>query len=128
MKQVPVSKYPYLRRGSVMQGEFEYPQIDMKLTGRLLRRISKQKKLTVYDIQKALGLASNQAVYDWFNGKTLPTLNNFFALSKLFEVPMDWMIVTDEVPIEEQAARISGGDKQLIRMISYKKRWIKVCA
>lgn len=111
-----------------MQEKFKYPQINLKMTGWLLRRISKQKKFTVYNIQEALGLASNQAVYDWFNGKSLPTLNNFFALSKLFEIPMEWMIVTDDDPIEEQAARVFGEDKLMIRMMNYKKQWIKVCA
>lgn len=67
----------------------------MKETGRLLRTVSRQNGFAVKDIQTALGLASNQAIYDWYNGKTLPTLNNFLALSRLFEVPMDGLIVSD---------------------------------
>ncbi|MCD8021859.1 MAG: helix-turn-helix domain-containing protein [Lachnospiraceae bacterium] len=55
--------------------------------------IAKEKHISVREIQHALGLASNQAIYDWFNGKTLPTLNNFVALSYLFHTSMEDMLV-----------------------------------
>ena len=51
--------------------------------------------VSVKEIQSALGLSSNQAVYAWFNGKTLPTLYNLFALSRLFEGSMESMIVSE---------------------------------
>lgn len=78
------------------RNQFQYPQIDMKETGRLLREFSRHKGITVKEIQKALGIASNQAIYDWFNGKNLPTLNNFYALSRLLGISMECMIVVDE--------------------------------
>lgn len=109
----------------MQEQRFDYPQINMKSTGQLLRFISKRKKITVREIQTALGLASNQAIYDWFNGKTLPTLNNFYALSKLFKVPMEGMIVPAGASAEDMMIKIFKEDKQLIRIMEYRKHWKK---
>lgn len=108
--------------------EFDYPQIDMKLTGCLLRKISKQKGITVREIQEALGLSSNQAVYDWFNGKTLPTLNNFYALSRLFCMSMEMMLVIEGRFTEEQMAVIFKDDRQILRIMEYRKYYNHMCA
>ncbi|MCD8347829.1 MAG: helix-turn-helix domain-containing protein [Lachnospiraceae bacterium] len=70
-----------------------YPQIDAVETGKRLRYLSREKGISVQKIQHSLGLASNQAVYEWFNGKSLPTLNNFFALSWLLHTPMEDMLI-----------------------------------
>ncbi len=82
--------------------EFDYPQIDMQKTGELLRVLCARKGISVRDIQDSLGLASNQAVYDWFNGKTLPTLNNFLALSRILEMKMEDMLVISSDPVSQQ--------------------------
>jgi transcriptional regulator with XRE-family HTH domain len=43
--------------------------------------------MTKYEIAKQLNV-SHQAVYDWYNGKTLPSTNNLFKLSQLLNVPI----------------------------------------
>ena len=73
-------------------GYFRYPQIDYRKTGRNLRRLCREYGYSVRELQQALGLASNQAIYDWFNGKSLPTLNNFYALSQLLHTSMEELI------------------------------------
>ena len=73
--------------------KFEYPLIDMKSTGMLLRDVCGQRFLSVKDIQQMLIISSNQAVYCWFNGNNMPSLNNFYAMSKLLKVPMESLIV-----------------------------------
>ncbi|MCD8338542.1 MAG: helix-turn-helix transcriptional regulator, partial [Lachnospiraceae bacterium] len=79
--------------------ECGYPLIDTGKTGRRLRNLSRQKDISVQEIQRCLGLTSNQAVYEWFNGKCLPTLNNFFALSKLLQTTMeDLLVLREETP------------------------------
>lgn len=67
--------------------------IDMKKTGEWLRYLCKRKNLTVADIQEKLQIASNQAIYAWFNGKTLPSLNNMYALGDLMEISVNDMVV-----------------------------------
>ncbi|MCC8104401.1 MAG: helix-turn-helix domain-containing protein [Clostridiales bacterium] len=82
-----------------------YPQIDTVGTGKRLRYLSHKKGISVQEIQHSLGLASNQAVYEWFNGKCLPTLNNFFALSKLLDLPMEDMLILRENLLPEETHR-----------------------
>lgn len=67
-------------------------QIDMKRTGAKIKKLCKEKGITVKDIQKELCIGAFQSVYDWFSGKSLPSLDNFFYLSKLLKVQMEDMI------------------------------------
>ena len=70
-----------------------YPIIDRTKTGEKLHFYMKLNKLTVKDVQEALGLTCVQAVYHWINGRYLPSLENLYALSELFQVPMDKLVV-----------------------------------
>jgi len=70
-----------------------YPTIDMKATGMCIRQIMNQRKLTVKDVQKYLNLSSVQSIYHWLNGQSVPTVDNLYALSELFQFPVDAMIV-----------------------------------
>ncbi|MCD8045353.1 MAG: helix-turn-helix domain-containing protein [Clostridiales bacterium] len=45
------------------------------------------------EIQECLGIGAYQSVYNWFSGKTLPSLDNMFALSRLLGISMENMIV-----------------------------------
>ncbi len=70
-----------------------YPTIDMKATGMRIRRIMNQRKFTVKDVQKYLNLSSVQSIYHWLNGQSVPAVDNLYALSELFQIPVDAMIV-----------------------------------
>lgn len=52
----------------------------------------RRKELSVKDIQQYLGLGSVQSVYHWLNGISIPTIDNLYALSELFQVLIDDMI------------------------------------
>lgn len=97
----------------------------MKKTGRLLRIISRKKGFSVKFIQAALGLASNQAVYDWFNGKSLPTVDNLLALSCLLGIPMNALLVTEqsERQFVERLEQETLENKNIYRLWTYQKRW-----
>lgn len=69
-----------------------FPTIDKRKTGINLRRIMDSHGLTVKDIQQYLGLGSVQSVYHWLNGISMPTLDNLYALSELFQVSIDEMV------------------------------------
>ena len=68
------------------------PVINKKETGLKLRKIMDEKGFSVKDIQRYLGLGSVQSVYHWLNGISMATVDNLYALSKLFQMPMDEMI------------------------------------
>lgn len=68
------------------------PLIDKKKTGISLRRIMDERGLTVKDVQQYLGLGSVQSIYHWLNGLSMPKVDNLYALSYLFQVPVDDML------------------------------------
>ncbi len=72
---------------------YTYPVISMRLTGKWIQTISRLRGYRAKEIQESLGLTSVQSVYDWFHGKTLPTLENAGALAKLFECPVEDLLV-----------------------------------
>ena len=51
--------------------------------------------MSVKDVQDALFLGCAQSVYHWLDGRSMPTLDNLYALSELLQVPMDMMVVGD---------------------------------
>lgn len=67
--------------------------IDVKRTGRKMKETCRQKGITVKTIQKELYIGSFQSIYAWFSGKTLPSLDNMYRLSRLLGVPMEALIV-----------------------------------
>jgi transcriptional regulator with XRE-family HTH domain len=71
----------------------KYPVIDMKRTGQNIKRIMQLKGLNVKDIQEFLELSTPQSIYHWFDGRNLPTIDNLYALSELFHMPMDDFII-----------------------------------
>ncbi len=70
----------------------DYPTIDMKATGLRIRELRKARNLKVLEVSMYMGFAEPQAVYKWERGESLPSIDNLFALSRLFRVPMDSII------------------------------------
>ncbi len=54
-----------------------------------------------------------QSVYAWFSGKTLPSLDNLYRLSRLLRVPMDEMIVD----MEEEENCPEGRERELANRV-----------
>ncbi len=72
--------------------DFEYPVIDTVAVGMRIRDLRKENKLTVEDISSCMGFESVQAVYKWQRGDSLPTVDNLFALSKLFGTSIEYIL------------------------------------
>lgn len=87
----------------------KYPVIDTKRTGQNIKRIMQLKGLTVKDIQGFLGLGTPQSIYHWFDGRNLPTIDNLYALSELFQLPVDAFLIGNRkyefLPCEEALYR-----------------------
>lgn len=71
----------------------EYPVIDVEATGRNILHLRKAKGLTVREMQSYFGFEEPAAIYRWQRGENLPSLDNMVALAKLFDVPMEEIIV-----------------------------------
>lgn len=98
-----------------------YPTIDTKATGIRIRQLMDERRLTVKDIRRYLNLASVQSIYHWLNGQSMPTLDNLYALSALFGISMDSMIVgSRKRPVQILPGRF------YIRMRSYYKKAVEL--
>lgn len=67
----------------------EYPVLDTKATGARIRELRKARHLKVEDVARFRGFESEQAVYKWQRGDSLPTVDNLYALSRLFGTSVD---------------------------------------
>ena len=72
---------------------FTFPNIDMVKTGENIKFLREKNKFTVRDLQEALGFATTQAIYKWQQGVTLPSIDNLLALSYLFRVRIEDILV-----------------------------------
>ena len=70
-----------------------FPVIDLVATGENIVRLRKARGLTVRDLQNWFGFEEPQAIYKWQKGKSLPTVDNLYALSALLNVPMQDILV-----------------------------------
>ena len=69
-----------------------YPVIDKERTGKRLKGLMELNGLSPKDIQCYLSLSCVQTVYRWLEGTNIPSIDNLYALSQLFQTGMDEMI------------------------------------
>ena len=77
-----------------MKKHIPFPSIDPMATGRNIQRLRALNNLSVADIQQFFGFDSPQAIYLWQQGKSIPTTDHLLALSHLFGVTMNDILVT----------------------------------
>ena len=86
-----------------------FPVIDPVATGKNIVRLRTERGLSVRDLQSYFGFEEPQAIYKWQQGKSLPTVDNLYALGALLEVPMDEILVSARpklnMIVNEQQAR-----------------------
>ena len=90
-----------------------FPVIDPVATGKNIVRLRTERGLSVRDLQSYFGFEEPQAIYKWQQGKSLPTVDNLYALGALLEVPMDEILVSARTKLnmivneqQEPAARL----------------------
>lgn len=67
----------------------EYPVLDAKKTGRRIWELRRAHGIKVEEIAQYMGFETPQAIYKWQRGDSLPTIDNLYALSKLFHTTVD---------------------------------------
>lgn len=70
------------------------PVIDLEATGNNLKRLRKDRGISVRQLQNILGFTNPQAIYNWQNGKSLPSIDNLVILAEVLDVWVDELIVT----------------------------------
>ena len=59
------------------------PAIDLMKTGQNITRMRKEAGISVRELQLMFGFASPQAIYNWQNGVSLPSVDNFIFLAAI---------------------------------------------
>ena len=90
-----------------------FPVINLKETGINLRRIMDKRGISAKDIQEYLNLASVQSVYNWCNGINMPTIDNLYALSQLFQLPIDAIVRGNRKAIVPKPIIIDARERRL---------------
>ena len=73
------------------------PTIDMVATGANIKALVKQNKMKVTDVKDVFGFNTPQAIFKWFRGDTMPTIDNMVILAAMFQTTIDQIIVTTVV-------------------------------
>ena len=72
-----------------------FPVINQVKTGKNIKRIAKEKGLSADKIRDLLGICDRSNVYKWFRGEVLPTVDNLLAISILFGVTINEMLIVE---------------------------------
>ncbi len=88
-----------LRRGKVIIKPGAIFKCEMERFGEKLRQLRNNKKLTLKELAKKLGLTAHGYISEMEAGKKKPTTEIVLALSRLFEVSTD-QLLKDELDIE----------------------------
>lgn len=74
----------------------EYPTIDVKATGERIKELRKKSGLTIREVSEYMGFTTDQAVCKWQRGDSLPTVDNLYALSRLYGTSMEDILVGND--------------------------------
>ena len=69
------------------------PTIDMAATGRNIADMRRQAGMTVSDLQAVLGFNTQQAIFKWIRGNSLPTVDSPIILASVFGVKFNDILV-----------------------------------
>ncbi len=73
------------------------PVIDMKATGMNIKTMIKNKGFKIADVQARCGFNTPQAIFKWFRGDAIPTIDNMIIIADMFGVTIDQIIVVNRV-------------------------------
>ena len=74
------------------------PRYDMEASGRKMRSLRRERRISVKQVMEYMGFESTQAVYKWEAGKCYPQADNLLALARLYNVsPAELLVEEDNV-------------------------------
>lgn len=92
-----------------MKTTYLKPVLDLEATGAKIKTLMKQRGITPRQLQILLDFPYVQTVYNWYQGKNMPTLDNLVVLAQVLGVAMDEIVVTRMVNVEIEYAE--GGEE-----------------
>ena len=73
----------------------------MEATGANIRRLVKASGYSVRDIMAITGISTEQAVYKWFRGESIPAIETMLILSNALGIEIRELLVIDMLPLRE---------------------------
>ena len=76
-------------------GNKKLPTIDLKKTGQNIQKMRKEAGISVRELQVMFGFRSPQAIYNWQNGISLPSVDNFIVLAAVLGTTIEEIIAIE---------------------------------
>ena len=83
-------------------GNKKLPTIDIKKTGQNILKMRKEAGISVRELQVMFGFRSPQAIYNWQNGTSLPTVDKLIILALILGTTIDEIIAIEGEDPDEQ--------------------------
>ena len=83
-----------------MKTTYLKPVLDLEATGTKIKTPMKQRGITPRQLQVLLDFPYVQTVYNWYQGKNMPTIDNLVVLAQVLGVTMDDIVVTRMISVE----------------------------
>lgn len=74
-------------------GKVMYISLDTIQTGERIHHIMNEKGYSVRQVQELLSLSCPHTIYRWLRGSRLPSVDNLYRLSRLFDMHMEDLLV-----------------------------------
>ena len=71
------------------------PVIDLVKTGNNIKALMVKNNISVTKLQDILGFTSPQAIYKWFWGQSLPSVDNLVILYRILHVSIEDILVIE---------------------------------
>ncbi|MBR4027440.1 MAG: helix-turn-helix transcriptional regulator [Lachnospiraceae bacterium] len=72
-----------------------YLSINMEKTGNKIKTLLKEQGITTEQVKVACGFEYTQAIYKWYRGQSLPSLENLIILSRILHTSIESMLVVE---------------------------------
>lgn len=82
-----------MNKEGILMSNYALPCVDLVNTGKNIKRLREQHDMSVRQLQDILGFTTPQAIYKWQWGECLPDIDNLLALSSLWCVPIENILV-----------------------------------
>ena len=70
--------------------------LEPRKVGQTIKHLCTEQGITPTALAERIGLASVQAVYFWYSGRNLPSIDNLYLLAQILGVTVDYLLCGSE--------------------------------
>ncbi len=87
--------------------------LNLEIIGRKIANLRKQKDMKQNELADAL-FVTHQAVSKWENGKSLPTVDILYEITRLFDVTIDYLLDDTEIKENDYEALLRNSPRETV--------------